>query len=53
MPEGTEILAGHDGTVTLAEMPAVIGLCVAIEGEAMTAKGQTLTYQIRPLFADP
>ena len=31
MPEGTEILAGHDGTVTLAGNASGYGLCVAIE----------------------
>ena len=41
MPEGTEILAGHDGTVTLAGNAGGYGLCVAIEGEAY--KGHTLT----------
>ena len=29
MPEGTEILAGHDGTVTLREMSAVMA-CVSL-----------------------
>ena len=41
MPEGTEILAGHDGTVTLAGNAGGYGLCVAIEGEAY--EGHTLT----------
>ena len=41
MPEGTEILAGHDGTVTLAGNASGYGLCVAIEGEAY--EGHTLT----------
>ncbi len=41
MPEGTEILAGHDGTVTLAGNVGGYGLCVAIEGEAY--EGHTLT----------
>lgn len=34
MAQGTEILAGHDGTVTLAGNAGGYGLCVAIEGEA-------------------
>ena len=41
MAQGTEILAGHDGTVTLAGNAGGYGLCVAIEGEAY--KGHTLT----------
>lgn len=41
MSEGTEILAGHDGTVTLAGESGGYGLCVAIEGEAY--EGHTLT----------
>ena len=41
MPQGTEILAGHDGTVTLAGEAGGYGLCVAIEGEAY--EGHTLT----------
>lgn len=41
MAQGTEILAGHDGTVTLAGNAGDYGLCVAIEGEAY--KGHTLT----------
>ena len=41
MVQGTEILAGHDGTVTLAGNAGGYGLCVAIEGEAY--KGHTLT----------
>ncbi len=41
MPEGTEILAGHDGTVILAGNVGGYGLCVAIEGEAY--EGHTLT----------
>ena len=50
MPEGTEILAGHDGTVTLREMPAVMA-CVSL----LKAR-HTRTYpddQIRALFPDP
>ncbi len=41
MPQGTEILAGHDGTVTLAGEAGGYGLCVALEGEAY--EGHTLT----------
>ena len=41
MSQGTEILAGHDGTVTLAGEAGGYGLCVAIEGEAY--EGHTLT----------
>lgn len=41
MAQGTEILAGHDGTVTLAGNAGGYGLCVAIEGEAY--EGHTLT----------
>lgn len=41
MSQGTQILAGHDGTVTLAGEAGGYGLCVAIEGEAY--KGHTLT----------
>lgn len=41
MSQGTQILAGHDGTVTLAGEAGGYGLCVAIEGEAY--EGHTLT----------
>lgn len=41
MAQGTEILAGHDGTVTLAGEAGGYGLCVVIEGEAY--EGHTLT----------
>ena len=41
MAQGTEILAGHDGTVTLTGNAGGYGLCVAIEGEAY--EGHTLT----------
>ena len=41
MVQGTEILAGHDGTVTMAGNAGGYGLCVAIEGEAY--EGHTLT----------
>ena len=41
MSEGTEILAGHNGTVTLAGEAGGYGLCVAINGEAY--EGHTLT----------
>ena len=48
MPEGTEILAGHDGTVTLAGNASGYGLCVAIEGEAY--EGHTLTTKYLSLI---
>lgn len=41
MPSGTEILAGHDGTVTLAGEAGGYGLCVVIDGVAY--KDHTLT----------
>ena len=41
MAQGTEILAGHDGMVTLAGEAGGYGLCVGIEGEAY--EGHTLT----------
>ena len=41
MAQGTEILAGHDGTVTLASEAGGYGLCITIEGEAY--EGHTLT----------
>ena len=41
MSQGTDILAGHDGTVTMAGEAGGYGLCVAIEGEAY--EGHTLT----------
>lgn len=45
MPQGTEILAGHDGTVTLAGEAGGYGLCVAIEGEAYEGHSPyALTY---------
>ena len=34
MAQGTDILAGHDGEVTMAGEAGGYGLCVAIEGEA-------------------
>ena len=40
MAQGTDILAGHDGRVTLAGEAGGYGLCVAIEGEAY--EGHTL-----------
>ena len=48
MPEGTEILAGHDGTVTLAGNVGGYGLCVAIEGEAY--EGHTLSLVFLPVI---
>ena len=44
MPQGTEILAGHDGTVTLAGNAGAYGLCVAIEGEAYEGHSLTTKY---------
>lgn len=44
MPKGTEILAGHDGTVTLAGNAGGYGLCVAIEGEAYEGHSLTTKY---------
>ena len=44
MPQGTEILAGHDGTVTLAGEAGGYGLCVAIEGEAYEGHSLTTKY---------
>ena len=44
MAQGTEILAGHDGTVTLAGNAGGYGLCVAIEGEAYEDHTLTTKY---------
>lgn len=44
MPQGTEILAGHDGMVTLAGNAGGYGLCVAIEGEAYAGHSLTTKY---------
>lgn len=44
MAQGTEILAGHDGTVTLAGESGGYGLCVAIEGEAYGEHTLTTKY---------
>ena len=44
MPQGTEISAGHDGTVTLAGNAGGYGLCVAIEGEAYEGHSLTTKY---------
>ena len=44
MPQGTEILAGHDGTATLAGEAGGYGLCVAIEGEAYEGHSLTTKY---------
>ena len=41
MPQGTDILAGHDGTVSLAGEAGGYGLCVVLDGE--TNGGSTLT----------
>ena len=48
MPQGTEILAGHDGVVTQAGEAGSYGLIVVLEG-AME-DGRTLTHKIRPLL---
>ncbi len=44
MPQGTEILAGHDGRVTLAGDAGGYGLCVAIEGRAYGEHTLTTKY---------
>ena len=44
MSQGTEILAGHDGTVTLAGEAGGYGLCVAIAGEAYGDHTLTTKY---------
>ena len=44
MPQGTEILAGHDGRVTLAGDTGGYGLCVAIEGRAYGEHTLTTKY---------
>ena len=44
MPSGTEILAGHDGIVTLAGEAGGYGLCVAIDGVAYKAHTLTTKY---------
>ncbi len=44
MPQSTEILSGHDGTVTLAGNAGGYGLCVAIEGEAYEWHSLTTKY---------
>ena len=41
MPQGTDILAGHDGTVSLAGEAGGYGLCVVLDGE--TNGGSILT----------
>ena len=41
MPQGTDILAGHDGTVSLAGEAGGYGLCVVLDGE--TKGGNILT----------
>lgn len=44
MPQGTEILAGHDGTVTLAGESGSYGLIVVLEGEMQDGKTLTTKY---------
>ena len=44
MPQGTEILAGHDGRVTLVGDAGGYGLCVAIEGRAYGEHTLTTKY---------
>ena len=43
MPQGTDILAGHDGTVSLAGEAGGYGLCVVLDGE--TNGGSTFDDQ--------
>ncbi|NBH73737.1 peptidase [Clostridiaceae bacterium] len=44
MPQGTDILAGHDGRVTLAGNAGGYGLCVAVEGRAYGEHTLTTKY---------
>lgn len=44
MPRGTDILAGHDGRVTLAGNAGGYGLCVAVEGRAYGEHTLTTRY---------
>ena len=44
MAQGTDILAGHDGEVTLAGEAGGYGLCVAIKGEAYEDHTLTTKY---------
>ena len=44
MAQGTDILAGHDGEVTMAGEAGGYGLCVAIEGEAYEDHTLTTKY---------
>ena len=44
MAQGTDILAGHDGVVTMAGEAGGYGLCVAIEGEAYEDHTLTTKY---------
>lgn len=44
VPEGTVILAGHDGKVTLAGNTGDFGLCVVLEGEVFSGQSLTTKY---------
>ena len=44
VPEGTAILAGHDGKVTLAGDTGDFGLCVVLEGEVFSGQSLTTKY---------
>lgn len=44
MPEGTDILAGHDGRVTFTGDIGNYGLCVVLEGEALEGHSLVTKY---------
>ena len=44
MPQGTDILAGHDGTVSLAGEAGGYGLCVVLDGETNGGSALTTKY---------
>ena len=44
MPQGTEILAGHDGTVSLAGNAGGYGLCVVLDGKTKGGNSLTTKY---------
>lgn len=44
MAEGTDILAGHDGVVTLSGEAGGYGLCIVLEGEAYDGHALTTKY---------
>lgn len=44
MPQGTEILAGHDGTVSLAGEAGGYGLCVVLDGKTKGGNSLTTKY---------